>query len=225
MDMKIQEIALNRLVKLSKELREKFPFIIGLKLSGSIAENNFFLLQFGDNSFVASDCDVVVLVNKYPEEKELTAVREILRKNVSGTLLEELLIQLLDIKVFTTKFPFEGEGIKVPNVYSGSLSVKRHLYQGKVIFGEDHFKKFEVKDRETLNRLVARVVDRKRIFDLFTDLGALIRIVKILKVRDVEKEILNIVSRYRNYHILTDKEIEKFKEEVEEIKSKISFFI
>ena len=218
--MNVQEIAYKRLIKLSEELK-KLPNVLALKLSGSVADNSFFFLQFDEEVFVASDYDVVLLVEDYPEKDLLSEIEEKLKRRVLNTDLEDLLIKLLDIKVFTVKFPYEGEGVKVPSVHSGLLSVKRHLCGGEPVFGEKFLEKFKVEDAKTLKQLAFRILYRKRIFDCFTELGALIRISKLLKWKDLEKRIIELVKKYRNYHVLTDSEISAFKKEVDEVTGEV----
>lgn len=219
--MYIYKIAYERLAYLASKLRKKFPFIVGLKLSGSIADNNFFLLQFSSNKFIASDYDVVVLVNNYPTEKQIREICEILRENVSSSSFEDLLIKSMDVKIFTLKFPYEGKGVKIPSVYDKSISVKRHLCGGKIIFGNGFFEEHRIRDERTLRELVFRILDRKKIFDCFTDLGAMIRIAKLMNWTDLEKDILKIVERYENYHVLSEKDINEFMKDVKKISEEI----
>ncbi len=84
--MKIEEYAYRRLQILLEELISKVPIIKGVKLSGSTADGHFFILQFGD-IYISSDYDIVILLERYPEEDEIKRIREILSKPVYNDVI------------------------------------------------------------------------------------------------------------------------------------------
>jgi|Deesub1362B_J571_1020462.scaffolds.fasta_scaffold00004_405 hypothetical protein len=215
--MNLQDIAVRRLEKIKNKIRSQFNNIIGLKVSGSIAEGHYFLLQFGD-IYISSDYDVIVLIDNYPSEKEIDEITRLLSKPVLDNPLEHLILEDIDVKIITIDFPYRGDGVKVASVYDDNLSVQRHLMGGKIIFGEEYFRKFETKNRWLIRQIAYRIKKRKRAIDAFIDLGGYDRIATILGRYDISRKIRSIVSKYRNYHRLSDSELIELNESVEKIK-------
>lgn len=222
--MDIGKLAYERLKKISKEIRKKFPFVIGLKLSGSLSEGHYFYLQFGDE-YVSSDYDVVILVNKYPSEKEINDIYSLLSKQILNIPEERIILRDLDIKILTTVYPYMGSGVKIASIYDNDIDVQRHLIGGKVIFGRKEFEKIKPESEWVIRQLVHRITKRKQIIDCFIDLGYLDRIATLLNLKDKSRKIRSIVRKFRNYHILTDDDIKKLIYEVKKIKKEMEKYI
>ncbi len=218
--MDIGTIALRRLEIISKELRSKFPFVIGLKLSGSLAEGHYFYLQFGDE-YISSDYDVVVLVNKYPSEREIEEIHHIISKPILGVPEEKLILRDLDIKILTTEYPYKGVGVKVASIYDSDINVQRHLVSGKIVFGKEVFEEVKPKSDWILRQLAHRITKRKRIIDSFIELGYLDRVATIYGIKEVSEKIKKTIRKFKNYHIMSDSDIEKLVLEVDNIKKSL----
>ncbi len=219
-----EEIGLERLKKLKNELIERVRGIVGIKLSGSIADGNFFLLQF-KNIYIASDYDILVIIDRYPSREELDTIKNILTKEVYGTDIERILIENIDIKVLTTEYPYKGEGVKIPTIYDQDVSVSRHLYGGLIVYGEEFFKNIGPPTKWIKRQIIHRILKRKKIFDIFTELGAYDRVAAALNREDIREEISRIVTKFRNYHILSNEDIEKLNQELNRLKNIISVYI
>jgi hypothetical protein len=218
--MRILNIAYERLKILGKEIKEKFEIVKGLKLSGSIADGHFFILQYG-NKYVSSDYDIIVLLSRYPYEEEIECIREILTRPVYNNPVENLLLENIDIKLVTLEYPYKGEGVKIASVYDTEINLVRHLIGGKIIFGEEYFKNIVVEDEWVKRQLAYRVLERKKIFDIFTDLGAYDRIASILQLKNIRNMINEIIEKFKNYHKLTLSEINELRELTENIRGEI----
>ena len=218
--MKIEEYAFNRLQKLKNELLTKIPIIKGIKLSGSSADGHFFLLQFGD-TYISSDYDVVVLLERYPTEIEIKTLKKILSKPIYNDMLENMLLENLDIKILSMEYPYKGSGIKTASIFDRDISIARHLIGGKIVYGHEYFASIEIKDGWIKRQLAYRVLERKRIFDVFTELGAYDRIATILGLNDMIMKIRNIIEIFRDYHKLSPEEVEELKKECRDIKKEL----
>jgi len=219
-----EDIALKRLETLKEELLKRVEGILGIKLTGSIADGNFFLLQF-KNIYIASDYDILIVLNHYPSEEEVKTVKEILSKSVYGSDLENILIENMDIKIITTEYPYRGVGIKVPTIYDQDISISRHLYGGKVIYGEKFFSNLDKPSDWIKRQIIHRIMKRKKIFDIFTELGAYDRVAAALNREDLREKISELVSRYRDYHRLSNEEIENLSKELGNIRDEISLYM
>ena len=219
-----EEIGLERLYKLISELLKNIDGILGIKLTGSVADGNFFLLQFKD-IYIASDYDVLIVLNRYPTHDELSKIKEILSREVFGTDIEKILLENMDIKVVTTEYPYKGRGVKIPTVYDQDISVARHLYGGITIYGEKFFKGLNQPSEWLKRQIVHRIIKRKRIFDIFTELGAYDRVAAALGRDDLRIKISKIVSRYRDYHSLSSEDIEQLNMELSRLKNEISVYM
>jgi hypothetical protein len=218
--MNLQEIAYERLVKISGTLKKRFKNIVGLKVSGSIAEGHYFLLQFGE-TYISSDYDIVVLVDNYPTEEEINQITDLLSKPILDNPLEHLILEDIDVKIITTQFPYKGEGVKIASVYDDNISVQRHLMGGRIVFGEEYFRKFEAMNKWLLRQIIYRVRKRKKAIDAFIELGGYDRIATILGRYDISNEIREIISRYRNYHTLSEEEMGDLNRNVDKIRAMV----
>lgn len=218
--MKIEEYAYNRLEKLGTLLKEELDIILGLKLSGSSADGHFFLLQFGD-LYVSSDYDVIVLLSRYPYKEEVSKIKKILKTPVYKNVIEKILIENIDIKLVTVEYPYQGKGVKVASIYDQDINLIRHLIGGKIVYGKEHFDKIKLEGYWIRRQLAHRVLERKKIFDIFTDLGAYDRIATILNMDKIKNKIKEVISKYKNYHKMTVKEINELSEKASEIKKEV----
>ncbi len=219
-----EDIALKRLETLKEELLRRVEGILGIKLTGSIADGNFFLLQF-KNIYIASDYDILIVLNHYPSEKDIETIKEILSRSIYNSDLENILIENIDIKIITTEYPYKGSGIKVPTIYDQDISISRHLYGGKIIYGEEFFNTLDKPSDWIKRQIIHRIIKRKKIFDIFTELGAYDRVAAALNRDDLREKISELVSRYRDYHRLSNEEIENLSKELEKIRDEISLYM
>jgi hypothetical protein len=218
--MNIDEYAYNRLKILLDELLREVPIIKGVKLSGSTADGHFFILQFGD-IYISSDYDVVILLERYPEEREIDRIREILSKPVYNDVLEKVLLENMDVKLLSLEYPYKGRGVKTASIYDRDISIVRHLIGGKVVYGEEYFRRIVVEEEWIKRQLAYRVLERKKIFDLFTELGAYDRISTLLGLDNTVEKIRDIIRRYRDYHKVAPQQVESLLEECERIRREI----
>ena len=218
--MNVDEYAFKRLEALLDELLKKVPIIKGVKLSGSTADGHFFILQFGD-IYISSDYDVVILLERYPEEEEISRIREILSKSVYNDMLEKVLLENMDIKLLSLEYPYKGKGVKTASIYDRDISIVRHLIGGRILYGEEYFKRIVVEEEWIKRQLAYRVLERKKIFDLFTELGAYDRISTLLGLETMVKKIRSLIRRYRDYHKIAPQQVENLIKECEEIRRDI----
>lgn len=87
-----EEIGLERLYELKDDLLKNIDGILGIKLTGSIADGNFFLLQFKD-IYIASDYDILIVMDRYPSHEDLNKIKDILSREVYKSDLERILIE------------------------------------------------------------------------------------------------------------------------------------
>lgn len=216
------EIGFRRLVKLAPEIRRRFPWVIALKLSGSLGDNQYFETNL-DGVQICSDYDVVILVDKIPGEEEVKELIRLLKTPCLNSDIEKKLLANIDVKVFTVNFPTHHK-MRIPSVFDSNETVWRHLIGGKPVFGEKIFKKYSVADNKKIRlALVERHKKRKKAFDLYAHAGFLLRIAKILKRNDIVKEIIEIVKKYKDFHTISDWQLEKFRKKIEEIEKKLHF--
>jgi len=215
--MSIEKVAFLRLKKLSSILKREVPKVVGLKLSGSVAEGHYFYLQFGEE-YVSSDYDVVVLLKDYPTEREISKIINIVKRPILGNPLEVLLLRDIDIKLLTLSYPYKGRGVKIASVYDPDIDVQRHLIGGKVVFGNKYFMRFSIRDKWVLRQIVHRITKRRRVIDAYIELGYLDRLATIANKRKISEKIREIIHEFKDYHRLSEKEIRKLCEEVSRLK-------
>jgi len=213
-----QEIAYKRLVLKRDEIREKFPWVLALKLSGSIGDGYVFLFMF-KHVTIASDYDILAIAKGFPDKDDFDEFIKLLKKpEFPSNPIESILLENIDIKVYTTDFAYTGEGKRLPSILNRDLTVIRHLQNGLIVFGKEYFDKYGKLTEKDKRRIYNRVRDRERIFNLYTDLGALLREARALDNEYLEKQILDILRRYGNYHVLAYddlQELEKIKKSLE----------
>ncbi len=219
-----EEIGLKRLYKLKNRLINQIDGILAIKLTGSVADGNFFLLQF-KNIYIASDYDILIVLNRYPDTDDINKIKEILSTEVYGNDIEKILIENMDIKIVTTEYPYKGIGVKVPTIYDQDISVARHLYGGITIYGDDFFRELGKPSEWMKRQIIHRILKRKKIFDIYTELGAYDRVAAALGREDIRDRIRDIVAKYRDYHSLTSRDIDKLNKELEDIKQAISLYM
>lgn len=215
--MSIEKVAFLRLKKLSSILRREVPKVVGLKLSGSVAEGHYFYLQFG-KEYVSSDYDVVVLLKDYPTEREISKIINIVKRPVLDNPLEILLLRDIDIKLLTLSYPYRGKGVKIASVYDPDIDVQRHLIGGKVIFGKRYFMKFSIGDKWVLRQIIHRITKRRRVIDAYIELGYLDRLATIANKRQLSEKIREVIHKFKDYHRLSEEEVEKLGKEVSRLK-------
>lgn len=132
---------------------------------------------------------------------------------------------MMDIKIVTTEYPYKGRGIKIPTIYDQDIGVARHLYGGIIIYGEEFFKTLSGPSEWLRRQIVHRILRRKRIFDIFTELGAYDRVAAALGRDDLRMKISKLVSRYRDYHSLSNDDIENLNRELFKLKNEISLYM
>lgn len=216
------EVGFKRLVKLALEIKKRFPWVIALKLSGSLGDNQYFETNL-DGVQICSDYDVVVLIDRIPDREEIIELIKLLKTPCLNSDIEKKLLENIDLKIFTTIFPVHGK-MRIPSVFDSSETVWRHLIGGKPIFGKDIFEKYSVADDKRIRwALVERHKKRKKAFDLYAHAGFLLRIAKILGKNEIAKEIIETVKKYKDFHAITDWQIEEFKKKIKEIENKLNF--
>ncbi|MCD6484232.1 MAG: hypothetical protein J7L47_03870 [Candidatus Odinarchaeota archaeon] len=212
-----QEIATRRLKKKEAHIKRKFPWVVALKLSGSISDGYYFLLQFKDVT-IASDYDIIAIVDKFPEEQEIKAFIEYLKEyEFEHSEIERLLVEHMDVKIYAKLAYYPGEGVRLPTVFERDTTTLRHIQGGIIIFGEEVFSKYSKLTEREIRRVFLRVRDREKIFNLYTDLGGLLREANALGLKEIETKIIDILRKFKNYHILSNKDTE----ELEQIRNKL----
>lgn len=218
--MSLEKVAFLRLKKLSKTLRSSVPKVIGLKLSGSVAEGHYFYLQFG-KEYIASDYDVIVLLKDYPTEREIARIIDIMKTPILNNPLEILLLRDLDVKLLTLAYPYKGKGVKIASIYDLDIDVQRHLIGGKIIFGKKYFTRFNIRDKWVIRQMVYRVMRRRRIIDAYIELGYLDRLAIIVGKKEISEKIRETVRKFKNYHSLSDKDINELYKEVNQLRIQV----
>ncbi|MEQ9714610.1 MAG: hypothetical protein ABGF52_03650 [Candidatus Asgardarchaeum sp.] len=216
-----QEIAYKRLLKKVPIIKERFPWVKAMKLSGSIGDGYYFLLIF-KSILIASDYDVLVIVDGYPSLDELNKLYKLLQKpEFPGSHVEEILLQFLDIKVYTLELYYTGEGAPIRSIHLRDDTIIRHLQGGIIIFGKEIFEKIAKITEKDKRLIYLRVKDREKIFTIYTDLGAFIREARALERFDIEKRILKVLEKYKNYHMLSPIDMARLLEERKKIEEEI----
>lgn len=223
----VQEIAYTRLEKKKELIKEKFPWVLGLKLSGSIGDGYIFVFMFKDVT-IASDYDIFILVEGYPKEEEVDELIEIIMKpEYPENPIESILLQNIDIKMYTTALSYQGPGKRLPSISDRTLPIIRHLQGGMVIFGEEYLQRYSKLSEKDKRRIYLRVKDREKIFNIYTDLGALLREAKALDNEEMERKIIEILKKFGNYHVLSFDDLQELtviKQKLEEELSKSTNF-
>jgi len=215
------EVGFRRLVKLAPEIRRRFPWVVALKLSGSLGDNQYFETNLNGVQ-ICSDYDVVVLIDRIPSREEIKKLVQLLKTPCLDSDIEKKLLANIDVKIFTVSFPAHHK-MRIPSVFDSNETVWRHLIGGKPVFGEEFFKKYRVADDEKIRwALVQRHKKRKKAFDLYAHAGFLLRIAKTLGRNDIVKEITETVKKYKDFHTITDWQLEEFKKKIEEIETKLN---
>ena len=206
-----QEIAAQRLKKKVAYIKKNFPWVVALKLSGSISDGYYFLFQFKDVT-IASDYDIIAIVDKFPEEYELKAFVEYLKElEFEYSEIERLLVEHIDVKIYAKLAYYPGRGTRLPTVFERDTTTLRHLQGGIIIFGEDVFSKYNKLTEREIRRIFLRVRDREKIFNLYTDLGGLLREANALGLKEIETKIIDILRKFKNYHVLSNEDTEELK--------------
>ncbi len=216
-----QEIAYMRLLKKLPTIKSRFPWVKAIKLSGSIGDGYYFLLIF-KSVLIASDYDILVIVEGYPSLDELNELYKVLKApEFPNSHVEEILLQSLDIKVYTLELYYTGEGAPLRSIYLRDDTIIRHLQGGLIIFGEEIFKKLADFTEKDKRLTYLRVKDREKIFTIYTDLGAFIREARALQRSDIEEKILRLLEKYKNYHMLSPIDVARLLEERKKIELEI----
>ncbi len=136
-------------------------------------------------------------------------------------VMEHVLLENIDVKLLSLEYPYKGRGVKTASIYDRDISIVRHLIGGKIIYGEEFFDRI-ILDEEWIKRQLAyRVLERKKIFDLFTELGAYDRISAILGLESIARKIRDIIKRYRDYHKISPFAVETLIKECSEVREEI----
>ncbi|MGQ4832285.1 MAG: hypothetical protein ACP6IS_00140 [Candidatus Asgardarchaeia archaeon] len=220
-DNVFQEIAYKRLIKKLSTIKKRFPWVKAIKLSGSIGDGYYFLLIF-KSVLIASDYDILVIVEGYPSLDELNELYNVLKEpEFPGSHVEEILLETLDIKVYTLELYYTGEGAPLRSIYLRDDTIIRHLQGGLTVFGHDIFKRLEDFTEKDRRLIYLRVKDREKIFTIYTDLGAFIREARALGRSDIEEKILRLLEKYKNYHMLSPIDVARLLEERRKIEIEI----
>ena len=221
-------LAYSRLEKIAKKYRNELERmgVVGVKLSGSIARGTFFyqIFDFGDEKIeVCSDYDIVLAVEKPLTPEKVERLVEIFsEEQFPDNSLEKILIKNMDIKAYaTTLEACDGPSRRyvIDPLDTRGKGLARHGVGGKVVYGEEHFRKIENMIEEldpkwrtrTLEEIERRSVYVQGLFRL----GKIYRIARITgKGLEKVKEAMKKLKNFRSGN-LRPEEVKEVIEEVE----------